>query len=74
MRLAAVRLATADIAGTVASLAAAGVEVIAAPERQPWGGTLATLADPDGNQIQLVQTRSGRAGPPGDQQVGSTAT
>jgi catechol 2,3-dioxygenase-like lactoylglutathione lyase family enzyme len=47
--------AVADVAATVAALAEQGVRVIGPPEPQSWGGTLATVADPDGNQIQLVQ-------------------
>jgi catechol 2,3-dioxygenase-like lactoylglutathione lyase family enzyme len=39
----------------VADLRAVGVTVIGEPELQPWGGTLATIADPDGNRYQLVQ-------------------
>lgn len=31
------------------------VDVVGAPELQSWGGTLATIADPDGNQLHLVQ-------------------
>lgn len=31
-----------------------GVEFTGAPERQFWGGTLATFRDPDGNQFQIV--------------------
>ncbi len=31
-----------------------GVVFTAAPERQFWGGTLATFRDPDGNEFQIV--------------------
>jgi hypothetical protein len=31
------------------------VDVIGEAELQSWGGTLATIADLDGNQLQLVQ-------------------
>lgn len=31
-----------------------GVEFTGVPERQFWGGTLATFRDPDGNEFQLV--------------------
>lgn len=44
-----------DIDAEVARLCAAGVEFTGLPERQPWGGTLATLRDADGNELQLVQ-------------------
>jgi catechol 2,3-dioxygenase-like lactoylglutathione lyase family enzyme len=36
-------------------LAQRGVVFTAAPERQFWGGTLATFRDPDGNQFQIAQ-------------------
>jgi predicted enzyme related to lactoylglutathione lyase len=36
-------------------LTAAGMSFIGSPELQPWGGRLATIADPSGNEIQLVQ-------------------
>jgi catechol 2,3-dioxygenase-like lactoylglutathione lyase family enzyme len=32
-----------------------GVVFTGAPQRQFWGGTLATLRDPDGNELQIVQ-------------------
>ena len=32
-----------------------GVQFTGQPERQPWGGTLATLRDPAGNELQLVE-------------------
>lgn len=32
-----------------------GVAFVEAPERQPWGGVLATFADPAGNRLQLVE-------------------
>lgn len=36
-------------------LVAKGVVFTGAPERQPWGGTLATFRDPEGNEFQIVQ-------------------
>ena len=36
-------------------LLAAGVAFTGAPEKQSWGGTLATLRDPAGNEIQVVE-------------------
>ncbi|WP_349742321.1 VOC family protein [Roseateles cavernae] len=45
----------ADIRARHAELRAAGVPFSGAPEQQPWGGWLATLVDPAGNQLQLVQ-------------------
>ena len=37
-------------------LIAAGVEFSRPPEKEPWGGWIATFSDPDGNTIQLMQT------------------
>ena len=48
----------ADVQQTYRSLAAAGVEFTGAPERQFWGGILATLKDPAGNELQVVQHAS----------------
>ena len=36
-------------------LAAQGAQFSGQPERQAWGGTLATLRDPAGNELQLVE-------------------
>jgi catechol 2,3-dioxygenase-like lactoylglutathione lyase family enzyme len=36
-------------------LARRGVVFSAAPQRQFWGGTLATFRDPDGNEFQIVE-------------------
>lgn len=44
-----------DVVATHAELSARGVRFSGAPERQFWGGWLATLVDPDGNELQLVQ-------------------
>ncbi|MBA4343181.1 MAG: glyoxalase/bleomycin resistance/dioxygenase family protein [Methylibium sp.] len=44
-----------DIQAQHAALLAAGVAFIEAPERQAWGGWLATFKDPAGNALQLVQ-------------------
>lgn len=45
----------ADVQHTYHSLAAAGVEFTGPPEKQAWGGILATLRDPAGNELQVVQ-------------------
>jgi predicted enzyme related to lactoylglutathione lyase len=47
--------AVGDIDATLAELADAGVEILAPPEKQFWGGILAHIADPDGNELTLVQ-------------------
>lgn len=44
----------ADVHKMHAVLAARGVEFTGRPEVQFWGGTLATLRDPDGNELQIA--------------------
>lgn len=44
-----------DLQAEHARLLALGVHFTGAPERQAWGGQLATFVDPSGNQLQLVQ-------------------
>ncbi len=44
-----------DIHAEHARLAAAGVPFIRVPEREHWGGWVATFSDPDGNVLQLLQ-------------------
>lgn len=48
-------LGVSDIHAEYACLAAAGVAFIRAPEREHWGGWVATLKDPDGNVLQLLE-------------------
>lgn len=48
-------LEVSDIVSAQAALAAAGVPFTGPPERQPWGGTLTNLRDPDGNIRSLVE-------------------
>ena len=50
-----VNLEVDDIGAEHARLVAAGVPFARRPEREPWGGWVATLADPDGNTLQLFQ-------------------
>ena len=50
-----INLATSDIQALHARLTAAGVQFIRPPEREHWGGWVATFADPDGNTLQLLQ-------------------
>jgi predicted enzyme related to lactoylglutathione lyase len=50
-----VNLAVDDIEAVHRRLRAAGVPFSRPPEREPWGGWVATLADPDGNTVQLLQ-------------------
>jgi len=48
-RFVGVSLQVSDILMTYQTLAERGVEFLAPPEKQPWGGMLAHLRDPDGN-------------------------
>ncbi|MEM8766093.1 MAG: VOC family protein [Pseudomonadota bacterium] len=43
-----------DIQGTYEALLAQGVEFVAPPEKQAWGGTLAHFKDPDDNVVTLL--------------------
>ncbi|MGH8959428.1 MAG: VOC family protein, partial [Acidimicrobiia bacterium] len=36
-------------------LSSAGGPCLRPPSPEPWGGLVATYADPDGNEIQLIQ-------------------
>jgi len=51
--------AVGDIESALAELADAGVKILAPPEKQFWGGLLAHIADPDGNELTLVQYPAG---------------
>ncbi|MGH7304914.1 MAG: VOC family protein [Candidatus Rokuibacteriota bacterium] len=48
-------LTVADIRAAHARLTRAGVAFSREPTREDWGGWVATLADPDGNVLQLMQ-------------------
>ena len=50
-----IHLAVSDIQAVHARLARAGVVFTREPEREEWGGWVATFADPDGNTLQLMQ-------------------
>ncbi len=50
-----VNLNTDRIQEVYRRLSAAGVQFSRLPEREPWGGWIATFSDPDGNTIQLMQ-------------------
>jgi predicted enzyme related to lactoylglutathione lyase len=53
-RFVGVSLQVPDVVATYEALAARGVEFVGPPERQPWGGILAHLRDPDGNVLTLL--------------------
>ena len=44
-----------DVEAEFERVAGRGVDVLRAPERESWGGLVATLADPDGNYVQLLE-------------------
>jgi predicted enzyme related to lactoylglutathione lyase len=44
-----------DVEAEFSRLSSKGVFFTGAPELQAWGGTLAMLRDPAGNELQLVQ-------------------
>jgi lactoylglutathione lyase len=48
-----VEIVVEDIQAAHAELSAKGVEFPLPPTRQPWGGWLAQLRDPDGNLLYL---------------------
>jgi catechol 2,3-dioxygenase-like lactoylglutathione lyase family enzyme len=50
-----INLTVGDIRAVHQRLAAAGVGFTRVPEREDWGGWVATFADPDGNTLQLMQ-------------------
>ncbi|MGE0356200.1 MAG: VOC family protein [Burkholderiales bacterium] len=47
--------AVADVEAKHKELLALGVRFTGAPERQAWGGVLATFQDPEGNEMQIAQ-------------------
>jgi predicted enzyme related to lactoylglutathione lyase len=53
-RFVGVSLQVPDIPATYKILVERGVEFVAPPEKQPWGGVLAHLRDPDGNVLTLL--------------------
>jgi predicted enzyme related to lactoylglutathione lyase len=48
-------LEVSNIAAVHARLVASGVAFLRPPEREPWGGWVATFVDPDGNTLQLFE-------------------
>ena len=53
-RFVGVSLQVPDILTTYEALVRRGVDFVAPPEKQPWGGILAHLRDPDGNVVTLL--------------------
>ena len=50
-----INLAASDIHVEYEALRSRGVEFMRPPEREHWGGWVATFRDPDGNVLQLLQ-------------------
>ena len=55
-----IHLTVSDIQAVHARLAQAGVVFTREPEREEWGGWVATFTDPDGNTLQLMQLPTSR--------------
>ena len=53
-----IHLTVDDIRAVHARLIRAGVVFTREPEREDWGGWVATFTDPDGNTLQLMQLPS----------------
>ena len=53
-RFVSVSLEVEDIQATYHTLLSRGVDFVAPPEQQPWGGTLAHFRDLDGNVLTLL--------------------
>ena len=49
--------AVPDVQATHDELTSRGVQFTGAPERQSWGGVLATFRDPEGNEMQIAQAK-----------------
>ncbi len=69
-----VNLGVTDIHRVHEALAAQGVTFIRAPEREHWGGWVATFSDPDGNILQLLQQPARTPSPDCGPNPPSTAT
>lgn len=50
-----VNLAVGDIDSAYRTAVVGGARSLRPPERETWGGRIATLQDPDGNIVQLMQ-------------------
>ena len=48
-------LSSDDIEADYAGAIARGARALRPPEREDWGGVVATFTDPDGNIVQLLQ-------------------
>ncbi|MCW2924600.1 MAG: hypothetical protein JWM98_2004, partial [Thermoleophilia bacterium] len=50
-------LATEDLDGTFAKIAASDAEIVEEPTEQPYGSRDCSVRDPAGNMIKIQQTR-----------------
>ncbi len=55
-RFVGVTLMVENISETYEQLSGKGVEFTGKPEKQPWGGILVHLRDPDGNVLTLMES------------------
>jgi len=55
-------LSVRDIDAEYRRLSAAGVKFPMPPQRQPWGGTMGLVEDPDGNVLYFDSVREGAQG------------
>ncbi len=53
-----INLFVADVRAEWERIAAQGVRFVRAPEEERWGGVVATMEDPDGNSVQIIQERA----------------
>lgn len=61
-RFTGVSFAVADVDAVVTEIRNAGVVITGTPEKQDWGGIMAHVADPDGNEITLVEYPAAQSG------------
>lgn len=48
-----------DVRAEWERIAAQGVRFVREPEKESWGGVVATMEDPDGNYVQILQEPEG---------------
>ena len=53
-----INLLVADVRREWERIAAQGVQIVRTPEVERWGGMVATMEDPDGNYVQIIQERA----------------
>jgi predicted enzyme related to lactoylglutathione lyase len=58
-RFTGITLTVPDIESAHRSLSAKGVRFSRSPAKEPWGGTMTSLFDPDGNEISLLEWSEG---------------